>query len=215
MCVSTADTKSATQSASITTTIVWGPDRETAIARTIRALDEMIVEGVFTTIPADLAILRHPDFHAVKHSTKWVEESLDLSSLDATTGQDRASQSQETNESLVERSTVVEVNGKRFTVKVWVPEISNGLGKAKKAPRARGSVGVAVGSGDVIAPMQGTIIKVIATVNQAVKVGDAIVVLEAMKMENQIAAEKSGTVSKINVKAGDIVGAGDVLVVID
>ena len=62
--------------------------------------------------------------------------------------------------------------------------------------------------------MQGTIVKVIAEVGQSVKVGDAIVVLEAMKMENQITAEKSGIVSKINVKAGDIVGAGDVLIVI-
>ena len=51
----------------------------TAIARTIRALEEMTVEGVATTIPADLAILRHPDFVAVEHSTKWVEENLDLS----------------------------------------------------------------------------------------------------------------------------------------
>ncbi|HEY4331550.1 MAG TPA: biotin carboxylase N-terminal domain-containing protein, partial [Ilumatobacteraceae bacterium] len=54
--------------------IVWGKDRETAIARTVRALNEMVVEGVATTIPADLAILNHPDFHAMKHSTKWVEE---------------------------------------------------------------------------------------------------------------------------------------------
>ncbi|KRO49382.1 MAG: carbamoyl phosphate synthase, partial [Acidimicrobiia bacterium BACL6 MAG-120924-bin43] len=58
--------------------IVWGKDRDTAIARTIRALDEMVVEGLHTTIPADLAILRHPDFSAVTHSTKWVEETLDL-----------------------------------------------------------------------------------------------------------------------------------------
>ena len=58
--------------------IVWGRDRDVAIARTIRALEEMVVEGVATTIPADLAILRHPDFAAVEHSTKWVEEKLDL-----------------------------------------------------------------------------------------------------------------------------------------
>ncbi len=63
--------------------IVWGKDRETAIARTIRALEEMVVEGVATTIPADLAILRHPDFVAFEHSTKWVEERLDLSNVDA------------------------------------------------------------------------------------------------------------------------------------
>src|SRR3954469_19518500 len=57
--------------------IVWGQDRPTAIARTIRALEELVVEGVHTTVPADLAILRHPDFQAMEHSTKWVEERLD------------------------------------------------------------------------------------------------------------------------------------------
>ena len=61
--------------------IVWGRNREVAIARTIRALDELVVEGVATTIPADLAILRHPDFLAVEHSTKWVEETLDLTGI--------------------------------------------------------------------------------------------------------------------------------------
>lgn len=190
--------------------IVWGQDRNAAIARSIRALNEMVVEGIHTTIPADLAILRHPDFQTVKHSTKWVEETLDLSALVSTTG------ATETNgERLIERSTTVEVNGKRFDVKMWVPEVATAaLGKAKKSPRAGGSAGSATGSGDIVAPMQGTIVKVIATVGQTVTVGDAIIVLEAMKMENQITAEKTGTVSKIHVKAGDIVGAGDVLVVI-
>ena len=174
----------------------------------------MVVEGIHTTIPADLAILRHPD-HAVKHSTKWVEESLDLSRLVSTTGATQKNDARTNEERLVERRTTVEVNGKRFDVKMWVPEIANGgLGKAKKSSRTGGSAGSASGSGDVVAPMQGTIIKVIATVGQSVKVGDAVVVLEAMKMENQITAEKDGTVSKIHVKAGDIVGAGDVLVII-
>ncbi|MEY4796244.1 MAG: acyl-CoA carboxylase alpha chain, partial [Actinomycetota bacterium] len=67
--------------------IVWGKDRPSAIARTIRALEETKVEGLHTTIPADLAILRHPDFAATKHSTKWVEETLDLSTLVSTTGE--------------------------------------------------------------------------------------------------------------------------------
>ena len=63
--------------------VVWGKDRPTAIARTISALEETKVEGVATTIPADLAILAHPDFVNVEHSTKWVEERLDLSSIAA------------------------------------------------------------------------------------------------------------------------------------
>jgi acetyl-CoA/propionyl-CoA carboxylase biotin carboxyl carrier protein len=63
--------------------------------------------------------------------------------------------------------------------------------------------------------MQGTIVKVRVEVGQAVEAGQSVVVLEAMKMENQIEADKTGTVKAINVKPGDTVGAGDVVVVIE
>ncbi len=198
--------------------IVWGKDRPTAIARTIRALEEMVVEGVATTIPADLAILRHPDFQAMQHSTKWVEEVLDLSNIEAPkppapAGDDDAP--------LVQRSTTVEVNGKRFAVKMWVPDVpmvAAGPAKAAKKPArssGSGSGAAGAGSGNVEVPMQGTIVKVLVEVGQAVEAGQAVVVLEAMKMENQINAEKAGTVKEIKVAAGDTVGAGDVVVVIE
>ena len=191
--------------------IVWGKDRDTAIARTIRALDEMVVEGLHTTIPADLAILRHPDFSAVTHSTKWVEETLDLSGLVST-----VVGSATNDEGLVERATTIEVNGKRFDVKMWVPEFASGpVAKAKKPTRGASGSGGAANSGDVAAPMQGTIVKVTVEVGQEVAVGDSVVVLEAMKMENQITAEKAGKVTKVNVKVGDKVGSGDILVVIE
>lgn len=191
--------------------IVWGKDRDTAIARTIRALEEMKVEGVHTTIPADLAILRHPDFAAVKHSTKWVEEKLDLSSIGSTAGSTPPSE-----DGLVMRQTTVEVNGKRFEVKAWVPETGGvAAPRAKKPTRASQSAGGKGGSGEISAPMQGTIVKVNVEVGQEVQVGDTVVVLEAMKMENQIAAEKAGKVAKVNVSAGSSVGAGDILVVIE
>ncbi len=196
--------------------IVWGKDRPTAISRTIRALEEMSVEGVATTIPADLAILRHADFAAVEHSTKWVEERLDLSGVaapgaPAPAGEDAAA--------LVERSTTVEVNGKRFDVKMWVPESQAVVAspKAKKPARAGGSGGSGGsggGSGRVEVPMQGTIVKILVEVGQQVEAGQAVVVLEAMKMENQIATDKAGEVTEIKVKAGDTVGAGDVVVVV-
>ena len=191
--------------------IVWGKDRDTAIARTIRALDEMVIEGVHTTIPADLAILRHPDFSAVTHSTKWVEETLDLSGLVSSAGGTATN-----DEGLVERATTIEVNGKRFNVKMWVPEFASGpVKKSNKPTRGSGGSGGAANSGDVAAPMQGTIVKVTVEVGQEVAVGDSVVVLEAMKMENQITAEKAGKVTKVNVKVGDKVGSGDILVVIE
>ncbi len=195
--------------------VVWGKDRPTAIARAIRALEEMKIEGVATTIPADLAILKHPDFAAVTHSTKWVEEVLDLSHIGTAPivpkGDDDAP--------LVQRSTVVELNGKRFDVKMWVPEsagVAMAAGPAKKAARASGSGSGAAGagSGDVAVPMQGTIVKVLVAVGDTVAVGQSVVVLEAMKMENNIAAEKAGTVTEVKVSPGDTVGAGDVVMVI-
>ncbi len=194
--------------------IVWGRDRDVAIARTIRALEELVIEGVATTIPADLAILRHPDFRAVVHSTKWVEQTLDLSGI----GTSPVAQPPEDEaEPMVERSTTVEVNGKRFDVKMWVPEsagIAAPVARAKKK-RAASAAGGAAGSGDVTVPMQGTIVKLLVEVGQEVEVGQGIVVLEAMKMENQINAEKAGTVTEIKVVAGDTVGGGDVVAVIE
>jgi acetyl-CoA/propionyl-CoA carboxylase, biotin carboxylase, biotin carboxyl carrier protein len=198
--------------------IVWGKDRPTAIARAIRALEETVIEGVATTIPADLAILRHPDFAAVEHSTKWVEERLDLSGIDSA----KAAPPSDRDAPLVQRTTTVEVNGKRFEVKLWVPEapalavVAGSAGAAKKVPRASsGAAAAGAGSGDVTVPMQGTIVKVLVEVGQQVEAGQAVVVLEAMKMENQIQAERAGTVKEIKVVAGDTVGAGDVVVVIE
>ena len=193
--------------------IVWGRDRDVAIARTITALEEMVVEGVATTIPADLAILRHPDFAAMEHSTKWVEQTLDLS--DATTPAAPASEDEA--EPLVERRTTVEVNGKRFDVKMWVPETAGvaAAPSAKKPRRAAGGgAGGGGGNGTITVPMQGTIVKIEVEVGQEVEAGQTLLVLEAMKMENQINSDVSGTVAEIKVSAGDTVGGGDTVVVI-
>ncbi|MGA1331858.1 MAG: biotin/lipoyl-containing protein, partial [Ilumatobacteraceae bacterium] len=189
--------------------IVWGKDRPTAVARTIRALEEMKIDGVHTTIPADLAILRHPDFASVTHSTKWVEERLDLSGVSS-----QVTPAEPPAAGLVEKTTTVEVNGKRFEVKAWVPESGGAAPVARRAPRAAAASSAGAGGGSVAAPMQGTIVKVLVEVGQAVKAGDPVVVLEAMKMENQLQAEKDGTVKSVNVKPGDKVGSGDVLIVI-
>ena len=195
--------------------VVWGRTREVAIARTIRALEELVVEGVATTIPADLAILRHPDFAAMNFSTKWVEQTLDLTGVTGLA--DTGPEQEEGAEPLIKRSTTVEVNGKRFDVDMWVPEAPVGVAApaAKKNKRAASSGGGGAASGSVEAPMQGTIVKLLVEVGDTVEVGAGIVVLEAMKMENQINAEKAGTIKELKVAAGDTVGGGDILAVIE
>ena len=77
---------------------------------------------------------------------------------------------------------------------------------AKKAPASTGAGKVKVNS-----PMPGKILNVKASAGQAVKKGEVILILEAMKMENEVVAPQDGTVASINVAAGDSVEAGDVL----
>ncbi len=206
--------------------ICWGADRQVAIARTIRALDELEITGIATTVPADLAILRHPDFVAGEHSTKWVEERLDLSAVaaDPVAGSGDVDTDVEGAgpEPKVRRDVDVEVDGRRFGVTVWVPESQVGAvvavgaaGKAAPRPRRATAAGGGAGSGDVIVPMQGTIVKVLVSEGDEVELGQTVCVLEAMKMENNIAADKAGTVKEVKVAAGQSVGSGDVVVVIE
>ncbi len=196
----------------------WGRDRDIAIARMIRALEEMEIEGIETVIPADLAILSHPDFKAVEHSTKWVEEVLDLSGI---TSAAPVAGEGEDDEPKVKRTMDVEVNGKRFEVSLYVPEgqlASGSGGGAKPRPKRKrgggGGGGGGAGSGQVAVPMQGTIVKVNVEVGDTVSAGDAVVVLEAMKMENNVAADIDGTITEVKVESGQSVSAGEVVIVI-
>jgi len=190
--------------------IVWGRTREIATARAMRALGELKIEGVATTSPASLAVLSHPEFAAIEHSTKWVEESLDLSGIDSPSSPDLA----DDDTPRVKRELDVEVNGKRFSVAMWVPDTSVAAARPRRGNRPRGGGGAATGSGDVAVPMQGTIVKLSVAVGDSVETGDTIVVLEAMKMENNITATKAGTIAEIHVVEGDSVGSGDVVATI-
>ena len=190
--------------------VVWGRNRDVAIRRTLRALADFEVRGVATTIPADIAILEHPDFSAVAHSTKWVEQTLDLTDVSA----DATPSGTDDEVPTVRRDISVEVDGRRFAVSMWVPEAAPSAGPAVRT-RAKRSGGGGQGSGRVAVPMQGTIVKILVAAGDTVDVGDPVCVLEAMKMENNVAADKAGTVTEVLVGPGDSVGAGDVVVVIE
>lgn len=82
---------------------------------------------------------------------------------------------------------------------------------APKAPAASGSTG----SVDIVAPMPGKILDVKAAPGQSVKKGDVVLLLEAMKMENEVVAPQDGVIAGINVNSGDMVEAGNVLATMD
>jgi acetyl-CoA/propionyl-CoA carboxylase biotin carboxyl carrier protein len=199
---------------------VWGHDREAARRRMLRALGEMEICGVASTVPAHLAILAHPDFAEARHSTNWVEERLDPASL----GPDKAGEpptpagaGADETEPRVLRQVTAEVEGRRYEVKLWVPDLaamSAETGRTGTRPAKPRSSMTGTGSGMVTVLMQGTIVKVLVSPGDAVEVGQSVCVLEAMKMENTITAEKSGTVKEVRVSAGDSVGPGDIVAVI-
>jgi len=193
---------------------VWADDRDRARRRLLRALEELRIEGIATTIPAHQAILSHPDFANATHSTNWVEERLDLSGVSAPVDPVPA---EDTGEERVLREVTAEVGGRRYQVRLWVPDVASGprVAAAKAPAKRRGATGSAAGTGTITVPMQGTIVKVLVAVGAVVEAGQTICVLEAMKMENAINADKSGTVREIRVAAGDLVGGGDVVAVIE
>ena len=119
-------------------------------------------------------------------------------------------QSSEEDVALERRQATVEVNGRRFEVNLLVPD-------SKTKPPRRSTSGLSSsgsGSGQVVAPMQGTIVNVLVEESSKIEAGDPICVLEAMKMEMPISATTSGTLTKIYVSPGDQVAAGDTLALI-
>src|SRR5690606_21859019 len=179
--------------------VVWGVDREHAIARSRRALSEFVVRGVHTTIPAHLAVLSHPEFLAGTHHTRWMETSVELGGETPT-----APPALPEEEELEQRSMTVEIGGRRFAVTFWAPEARAGAQVRRRPPRLSRSQPVAT-DGVIVAPMQGTIVKVHVRAGDAVEAGEPICVLEAMKMENEVKSPAAGEIVDLRVQPGDAV----------
>lgn len=193
--------------------IVWGKDRDQALARSARALDEYQVEGLATVIPFDRHIVKNPAFVGNGSSfdvyTKWIEQEwMETNPIEPYTGDTDVDE-----DTTPSQKVVVEIDGRR--VEVALPgDLALGGGnsgaKKKKSKKRRGG-GKTVSGDAVVAPMQGTIIKVNVEECQEVQEGETVVVLEAMKMENPVKAPKSGTVTGLDVEEGKGVSKGDPL----
>ena len=175
----------------------------------LRALSEYEIEGIRTTIPFHSLMLADERFISGDYHTGTVEREMDLSPLsEAPTPKPKVG------EPLVAtRSFAVELNGKRFGVKVR-ETLDETVGPRKPKPPEKGAAFGGGGAEELNAPMQGTIVKVLVSKGQQVKAGEVVCVLEAMKMENSILAQADGTVEELKVEAGQSVEAGAPLAVI-
>jgi acetyl-CoA/propionyl-CoA carboxylase biotin carboxyl carrier protein len=185
--------------------VVWAPDRGTACRRLGAALDEMVIEGVPTTVPFHRLAVAHPQFLAVGHATSSVEREWDLSGLAPTPPSPASDGTRRRTEEVT-----VEVDGRRFEVRVT----SDLSGPTPRRRARRDARSAAPTSGEVVAPMQGTVIGYRVTEGQRVAAGDPVVTLEAMKMENTLRAHVDGTVTSVTAAPGSVVDAGTVLAVI-
>ncbi|MGY1821294.1 acetyl/propionyl/methylcrotonyl-CoA carboxylase subunit alpha [Geodermatophilus sp. SYSU D00079] len=192
--------------------IVTGATRTEALQRARRALDELVVEGMPTVIPFHRAVVRDEAFTSEPFTvhTRWIETEWDnqVPPYDAAPA--------EAEEAEPRQTVVVEVGGRRLEVSLPAGLAAGGGapaagGGAKPRKRGGGHGGSAASGDSLTSPMQGTIVKVAVEEGATVAAGDLVVVLEAMKMEQPIAAHKAGVVKDLAAEVGASVSSGAVI----
>jgi acetyl-CoA/propionyl-CoA carboxylase biotin carboxyl carrier protein len=201
--------------------IVWDADREQATRRMLRALAEFEIEGLKTLIPFHTALLATEQWARGETCRDLLEDRDWLKALAFPKPEKPAAGD---DEETVEQTYTVEVSGRKFDVKVIGPPpvagaaAANGgtpaVARPKRAERRDGSRSDAGSSDTLPSPMQGSIWKVPVEQGQEVAEGDVVTIIEAMKMENEITAHKSGRIAELPIREGDSVASGDTLAVI-
>ncbi|MEJ7649050.1 MAG: biotin carboxylase N-terminal domain-containing protein [Nakamurella sp.] len=202
--------------------IITGADRDQAIARARRALAELQIEGMATVLPFHRVVLDDPAFVAADGNfrvhTRWIETEFEntIPPFDAPTGDGREG-ADDAADTLPRQTIVAEVNGRRVEVSLpgTLAVATSGGPKAQRPRRSRAKATTATGGGTVVAPMQGTVVKLAVTPGQSVSAGELVAVIEAMKMENPVTAAIDGTVSSVDVEVGATVTSGATLAVIE
>ncbi len=189
--------------------IVTGRTRQEALERSRRALAEFEIDGIATALTFHRAVVSDPAFAPADPTTpfsvhtRWIETEFN-NTIPAFSGS-----AGDLAEPAARTPITVEVDGRRIEVILPADMSIGSAGGAKKPARKIGKKSGAVGSGDsVIAPMQGTIVKIAVTEGQEVAQGDLVIVLEAMKMEQPLTAHKAGIITGLNAEVGTTVPTG-------
>lgn len=180
--------------------IVTGATREQAIERARRALAEFSIEGLATALPFHRAIMEDPAFtQDFKVYTSYIENEFnnDIPMYHAPVVPLETHMAPE--------QLVAEVNGKRFEVLVHAPK------PVVKRHRAKQSMAGGAGGSALASPMQGTVVKIAVNEGDRVEIGDLVIVLEAMKMEQPLMAHKAGVISNLSAVIGATVSSGTAL----
>jgi acetyl-CoA/propionyl-CoA carboxylase biotin carboxyl carrier protein len=204
--------------------IVWDVNRELATRRMLRALDEYEIEGLTTLIPFHRAILatgqwaRGETCRDLIEDPEWLKSTEQSHPASDVAAPGREAEEAASNDS-VAREYKVEVEGKLFDVRVFgPPEAAAGSaqGAMRRPPKRerKGAAGGGTSSEELVSPLQGTVLRVAVEKGAEIEEGALICVIEAMKMENEITAHRSGKVEKLNVSEGGSVSSGDVIAVI-
>ena len=199
--------------------VVTGATRQQALERARRALAEFTVEGMPTVLPFHRLVVSDPAFAPADDEpfavhTRWIETEWT-----GTVEPWQGAAADETTTGHPRERVVVEVAGKRLEVVLpsWLTEAGHtaagAVTQARKQPRrARGAAAAAALGGDaLVAPMQGTLVKVAVTEGQSVLAGDLVCVLEAMKMEQPLVAHKPGVVTGLKAEVGATLASGAVI----
>src|SRR3954468_12946033 len=196
--------------------VVWDVDRDPAPRGMLGGLDESDPGGLTTLTPFHKAILATDQWARGETCRDLME---DKEWLKTTAPADASPPEPSEDGEVVTRDYKVEGSGKLFDVKV-IGEAPGGggpgapaAGGGKKPPKRdrKGGSGPSASSEALPSPLQGTVLKVAVAEGQEVAEGDLVCVIEAMKMENEITAHRSGKVTAVNVSEGGAVGSGDTI----
>ena len=194
--------------------VVHGVDREHARRRMLRALDEFEIGGVKTLVSFHKALLGHPCFveggtcHGVVESEVLAARAEELEN-GRSFAPDGAAVA-----NLRETVRAVEVDGRRFEVRLLKPEPAFAELARRRRERGRGGGAAAAGKDAVVSPMQGTVLAVEVADGDEVEVGQVICIVEAMKMENEVHAHRAGRITDLSVAPGQPVKTGQVICVV-